>query len=273
MSQHLKKKRYEGLIQFKDFLRQNLVCLQAAMQSSFATAVQSPLVATLDATHTDCHHLLLGLKAHNDLSKVTKLTKSDYLLMRIVQLQEQLFSPISWKLGDNHIGVWIDASDSLANQYLFNLLNNLVLDKGRLDRRTHHHWGSVSKQYTVSTKEDAVKNMMHCLGHKQVETSVLDQLENAIYGLWPKLEKPETISISSDGQYISLTVNGRLFTDRKQFNESLDQLRNIPSHCISASSSTFDQVDICIPIRFFKQLELKGFFAYYYRPSGLLVSA
>ena len=263
MSPAPKKKRYEGLIQFKDFLRQNLVCLQAALQGSFATAVQCPLVARLDQLDLGCYHLIVGFGRDHDLSAAVTATSDEQLLIQLHQKLDQPLSQLVEGLRETQVGVWIDSADLLAGQYFYNILANLMLQKGELDRRNQHSWGSVTTSFAVSDHQSMIQAAQNWLHEKQIERPVADQIQLQIKSVWPLLKNPQSFALSSDGSYLSLTITGSFIANHDDFNALLLQLKEIPSHCITLSSWGSDQIDFCIPIRFFQRLELKCLFAYH----------
>ncbi len=121
-----KKKRYEGLIQFKDALRQTIVCLQASMDTRFAHSLHSPWLKKLDEDHAPQHHLLFATdKGCISDGLAAKDLDENHLLACIHQQQTaDLRSEISWNKGlRTKISAWVDPGDMLISSVLFRLIS------------------------------------------------------------------------------------------------------------------------------------------------------
>ncbi len=255
-----KKKRFEGLIQFKDSLRLTLVCLQASLREKFATSLQSPLVAHLDSEHDTKNHLLFSKNNAVGHIKMLDDLNDQHILCRIYQVKGiDLSTEIFWQsTPPASLSIWIDPRDSLSTSYVYSIISYLCEKDLPLDISSCHCWGS----YKIAAYHKSQSASQAWLTQWKDELG-LDEERVRLYARilrmgWKQFSNVTSIIITSDGTYISLTIEGKL-KQCQNMQGFIIPLCQLPVHIVTVNYDTTDQIDFCIPIRMNKLAPLKGF--------------
>ncbi len=251
-----KKKRFEGLIQFKEALRQTIVCLQASMEDRFASSLQSELVRRLDENPDHTHHLLFS--SSGCIAKVDEVRQmtDQHLLARIYQQQsEDLRSELKYSTKDAaHITLWLDPADPLITSYFFRLVSLACSGKDNFDLKDCLSWGSIIQSQATQTAEaveDFVKNCSKQYGFSWDRTAIMLSFVQRLCGF---LQSYESIHLVGDGSYIGLLIEGKPKTDVAQnLQATIDQLAASDAHTIAiniaADPEACTQFVMLMPIR------------------------
>lgn len=194
----VKRKRFEGLIQFQEPLRQALVCIQASGAARFATAIQSEF---LQARNTpDLSHFLLTSDG-SAIGDLTKGIEAKHLLMAVEQLEE---GEVSWKhktpRPDVKISAWVNSGDPLVCQQLYCLLAAAGNNQSTFDLNELSPTGTLKNSFKDSMNKVWVK------GERQ------DLFEDFMRDAGKIFQAEKTV-VASDGCTVSLLVEG--FTNLK----------------------------------------------------------
>ncbi|MBC7661099.1 MAG: hypothetical protein H7249_15480 [Chitinophagaceae bacterium] len=196
-AQPVKKKRYEGVIQFQDPLRQALVCLQAALAERFVTGAQDDYLKLIDTP--EASHFLMT----SDGSPVGDLSlglQSRHLLLRIEQLENSL---PKWQAPDFYrkIAAWIDSSDPLTTQFLFQVLAQAASPHSTsFDLSSLLAWGTAVDS-SLNPKNSSFQKPWLDTEH----TRLLQAFKGDAEGLFKKVEKQ---SLAADGCSVSFLLEG-----------------------------------------------------------------
>lgn len=265
-----KKKRFEGLIQFKEALRQTIVCLQASMEDRFASSLQSDLVRRLDENTEQMHHLLFatkgGLGKVNDSQQMT----DQHLLARIYQQQtEDLKTELNCTQPDPaHISVWLDPADPLITSYFFRLVSLACNGQDSFNLKDCLSWGSVLRSESITDENAAeafVKSCSEQYGFSWDRTGIMLGFVTALSGL---LQSCAGVHLVADGSYIGLMIEGKPKASLPQnLAASMQKLASCDAHTLAINCS--DDPDVCtqfamlMPIRLQSKAmcpsQLKGF--------------
>lgn len=194
-AQPLKKKRYEGLIQFQDPLRQALVCLQAALAERFTTAAQLDFLKQRDSR--EASHFLLT----SDGSTVGGLPRgleARHLLMRVEQLEQNLPSWAAPEL-DNKIAAWLDSTDPLTAQYFYQLLAQAVAPTPSFDLKQVSAWGASIESWSDS------KTLQSAAWICRERLELLQEFRDDAAPLFGNIDKQ---SLATDGCSVALLLEG-----------------------------------------------------------------
>ncbi len=267
-----KKKRFEGLIQFKDALRQTVVCLQAAMESRFLTSVQSALIKQLDEQAQGSAHHLLFVTRKGDVPKVESLTdiSPKHLLARIKQVPEgDIRDELKWQEEPMpHATIYLDASDQLVSQFFFQMISVACQETDSFDLSQCLTWGGALCRQNLQQKAEASQ----CLENWQQEyrlsadrTLIMNRFVEASA---PLLGSFLNVTLMSDGSYIGLLIEGRGQTlGTEAMAQTLQILAETEAHTIvinlAKSQEAVSQFLMLTPIRevnrTLNQQNLKGF--------------
>lgn len=191
----IKKKRFEGLIQFQDPLRQAMVCLQAALAERFTTGAHIDFLKVKDSV--DASHFLLTSDG-STIGEMDKGLEERHLLMRVEQLDQNLPSWQTPEL-DNKIAAWLDSSDPLTAQYFYQILAQASGEANAFDLRQVSAWGASLDSWT-DTKTLKIEPWMN---RERIE--LLNSFRTDASPLFSKMESQ---SISTDGCSVALLLEG-----------------------------------------------------------------
>jgi hypothetical protein len=191
----IKKKRFEGLIQFQDPLRQAMVCLQASLAERFTTGAHIDFLKTRDSV--EASHFLLTSDG-SIIGEMEKGLEERHLLMRVEQLDQNLPRWQSPEL-DNKITAWLDSSDALTSQYFYQILAQASGGTSPFDLRHVSAWGASQDSWT-DTKTLKIEPWMN---RERIE--LLNSFRTDASSLFSKLEVQ---SVSTDGCSVALLLEG-----------------------------------------------------------------
>ncbi|MDQ3235519.1 MAG: hypothetical protein M3Q07_27225 [Pseudobdellovibrionaceae bacterium] len=251
-----KKKRFEGLIQFKEALRQTIVCLQASMEDRFASSLQSELVRRLDENTEQMHHLLFATSgAVGKVDEKQQMTEQ-HLLARIYQQQsEDLRTELTCTQSDPaHITVWLDPADPLVTSYFFRLVSLACNGTVSFDLKDCLAWGSVLRSQAIQDQQAAeafVKNCSTQYGFSWDRTGIMLGFVQALAEL---LQSCDSIHLVADGSYVGLLIEGKTKASVPQnLQATMAKLASSDAHTIaincSADPSISTQFAMLMPIR------------------------
>lgn len=212
-----KKKRFEGLLQFREALRQSIVCLQASMGERFAHSIQSSLIRSLDEApdNASYFHLLFGMgdKHIGDVA-VQKDMRDHHILARIYQQKEtDLKDELSWSaLQKAQVSAWLDPSDAQATSYFFRIISMACNSLQPIDLNEASSWGSVLKSQSLKKANEAFTFLKSCQSQYSFSSERLAALEDYLERLLPLLRKSQSIHLLADGASIGLIVEGQSLT-------------------------------------------------------------
>lgn len=251
-----KKKRFEGLIQFKEALRQTIVCLQASMEDRFASSLQSELVRRLDENTEQMHHLLFATSGVVGKVDESQQMTEQHLLARIYQQQsEDLRTELTCTQSDPaHITVWLDPADPLVTSYFFRLISLACNGTDAFDLKDCLAWGSVLRSQAIQDQqaaEDFVKNCSAQYGFSWDRTGIMLGFVQAISGL---LQTCDSIHLVADGSYVGLLIEGKTIACLPQnLQVTVNKLASTDAHTIAincaADASASTQFAMLMPIR------------------------
>ncbi len=251
-----KKKRFEGLIQFKEALRQTIVCLQASMEDRFASSLQSDLVRQLDENPDQMHHLLFSTQGCVGQVDESKQLTEQHLLARIYQQQtEDLRTELHCPQKDPaHFTLWLDPADPLVTNYFFRLVSLACNGAKTFDLKDCLAWGSVLRSLAIQnlgTAEDFVKNCSTEYGFSWDRCNIM---LGFVQALEPLLQSCESIHLVADGSYIGLLIEGKPKAALPQnLQNTMEQLAKSDAHTIAinctAEAEACTQFAMLMPIR------------------------
>lgn len=231
-----KKKRYEGLIQFKDSLRQSIVCLLASMENRFALSLHSALIRKLDEDHAPRHHLIfaMGGTAIGSLESPEDIS-DHHLLARICQQQTaDLRSEISWPEGPlPQLSVWLDPADPIVSSLLFRTISLACNLSKPFDLKDCMAWGGILNSQAWQSREQAqlfLSESQKQFGLSKLRSSVLKAfIEQALSLLQPEGQ----VHLLGDGLSIGLLIEGRaLAAEAETIAAAIAQLPGGAAHTI-----------------------------------------
>ncbi len=252
-----KKKRFEGLIQFKEALRQIVVCLQASMESRFMTAIQSELVKKLDESTSGSHHLLfaMGSESAKPIESETQL-EPRHLLTQITQTQgEDVRSEIKWS--QSHMtkaSVWIDSSDILMANFFFWLISVACRPNKTFHLQDCVNWGGAVFSKTITRANDidvCLQDWQQRFQLSYARQVLMNDFTKASVEL---LKESTQLSLLSDGSFVGLLIEGRRADcSAEELCKKLQALTQIEAHSITLnlanSADGITQILMLSPIR------------------------
>ncbi len=251
-----KKKRFEGLIQFKEALRQTIVCLQASMEDRFASSLQSELVRRLDENTEQMHHLLFATSGAVGKVDDSEHMTEQHLLARIYQQQsEDLRTELTCTQPDPaHITVWLDPADPLVTSYFFRLISLACNGTDSFDLKDCLAWGSVLRSQAIQDQQAAeafVKNCSNQYGFSWDRTEIMLGFVQALAGL---LQTCDSIHLVADGSYVGLLVEGKTKACLPQnLQMTMNKLASCDAHTIAINCASdpnaSTQFAMLMPIR------------------------
>ncbi|HET9237542.1 MAG TPA: hypothetical protein VFO10_09845 [Oligoflexus sp.] len=251
-----KKKRFEGLIQFKEALRQTIVCLQASMEDRFASSLQSELVRRLDENTEQMHHLLFATAGAVGKIDDSKQMTDQHLLARIYQQQtEDLKTELNCTQPDPaHITVWLDPADPLITSYLFRLISLACSASESFDLKDCLAWGSVLRSQAISDQAAAeafVKNCSQQYGFSWDRSEIMLGFVQALGSL---LQTCDSIHLVADGSYVGLLIEGKTKASLPEhLQEAMAKLASSDAHTLAincpADPQASTQFAMLMPIR------------------------
>jgi hypothetical protein len=215
-SSAVKKKRYEGLMQFQERLRQALACIQASFPGRFSPADQSEQLKGLN-THYLSHFLLNAQSAETNET----MSGSSPLLMAIEQLSDD---PTDWKYpspaDDVKISAWLDSGDPLACSQMFWLLAAGLSEHPVFDLNQLFARGSVR-----STLVEAMSQSW--MSHERTE--LFDSFRQDAEQIF----SAENTLVSTDGCSVSLVMQGSTsLSSEKAFEAAIKHLKSSERHLV-----------------------------------------
>lgn len=253
-AQPIKKKRYEGLIQFQDPLRQVLVCLQAALAERFTTGAQLDFLKLRDSG--EASHFLLTSDG-STVGEMGKGLENRHLLMRIEQLGQALPTWLTPEL-DNKIAAWIDSTDALTAQYFYQLLAQAVSGNDSFCLKQVSAWGA-----NIETWTDSKILKPDWLGRERRE--LLGLFTQDASPLFKKIEKQ---SLATDGCSVALLLEGPTHLNWKDLSsEAFTRLAKADRHLVAVNfmSTPKHRLQIAyitpmrLPLKDLQASTLKGF--------------
>jgi hypothetical protein len=251
-----KKKRFEGLIQFKEALRQTIVCLQASMEDRFASSLQSELVRRLDENTEQMHHLLFATSGAVGKVDESQQMTEQHLLARIYQQQsDDLRSELTCTQSDPaHITVWLDPADPLITSYFFRLISLACNGPEAFDLKDCLAWGSVLRSQAIpdpSAAEAFVKNCSVQYGFSWDRTEIMLGFVQALSDL---LQTCDSIHLVADGSYVGLLIEGKTKVSLPQnLQVTINKLASSDAHTIAINCpedpNASTQFAMLMPIR------------------------
>lgn len=216
-----KKKRFEGLIQFQEPLRQALVSLQAAHGDRFATAFQSDFLKAKDTT--DLSHFILTSDG-STIGDLTRGLEARHLMISIEQLSDNVMDWKKTKLDpDAKISAWLSSGDPLACQQLYSLLALASSEARTFDLKSLKTLGALSLPFETAAGEAwmSEERMSH---FKDFEADA------------SRIMRTDKRTIVTDGCTVSLIIEGntKLSAD-KAFEKALIKLRKNTRHFVGVN--------------------------------------
>jgi hypothetical protein len=266
-----KKKRFEGLIQFKDALRQIVVCLQASMETRFMTAVQSELVKKLDESTPGSHHLLfaMGNEPASPIGSEEQLEQR-HLLAHITQTQgEDIRGEIRWT-ESKHIkaSIWIDSSDILMANYFFWLVSVACQPGKTFQLQQCLNWGGAISSQNVSNPKEIEACLNYWQKHFHLSYARSQAMSHFLQKASPLLRSVDQMSILSDGTFVGIMVEGQTASeDSERRQATIQSLTDVEAHSITINlareADGITQILMITPIReankALNQPNLRGF--------------
>lgn len=231
-----KKKRYEGLIQFKDSLRQSIVCLQASMEDRFLHSLHSAWIRKLDEEHAPLHHLIfaMGRQSIGEVNVAQDMT-DHHLLARICQQQSaDLCSEIIWAKGPTpQLTAWLDPSDFTVSSLLFRMIS-LACDLSKsFDLKTCMAWGGVLQSANWQSAEEAqqfLRSSQKQFGLSESRVTILKAFLDRALGL---LQNKGAVHFIGDGLSIGILIEGSpLEAEAETIARAIAQLPQSAAHTI-----------------------------------------
>lgn len=251
-----KKKRFEGLIQFKEALRQTIVCLQASMEDRFASSLQSDLVRQLDENTDQMHHLLFSTQGCVGQVSASQQLTEQHLLARIYQQQtEDLRSELHCPQKDPaHITLWLDPADPLVTNYFFRLVSLACNGRETFDLKDCLAWGSVLNSLAIQNLEAAEVFVKNCSAQYGFSWDRSGIMLGFVQALGPLLQSCDSIHLVADGSYIGLLIEGKPKAALPQnLQATMEQLATSDAHTIAincaANAESCTQFAMLMPIR------------------------
>ncbi|MES2744882.1 MAG: hypothetical protein V4655_05620 [Bdellovibrionota bacterium] len=214
----VKKKRFEGLIQFQEPLRQALVCIQASFPNRFATAAQSSLLAGLNTPHLS--HFLMATDGP-EFGEDTPSLEANHLLMTVEQLDDD---QTDWKnqvpSSDVKIAAWINSADPLACTQMFSLLAAGVSHAATLDLSQLSVLGALQTTLNESQSQSWMQGeRVHLFEDFASDAE--------------KIFRVEKKTVTTDGCTVSLFVEGETTLNaEKAFEAAIKILKNSERHLV-----------------------------------------
>ena len=213
-----KKKRFEGLIQFKEPLRQALACIHAANSRRFATSLQSDFVKHRNTP--ELSHFLLG----SDDSAIEDMSNGispRHTLLAIEQLGE---APLLWKRSrpepDVKIFAWLNSADHLACQQLYLLLAAALGDHKTLDLNDLSVSGTIKTVFTQAKDRS-------WMGSERTQLFTEFEKDTA------KIFKAQKTTVRTDGCTVSILVEGHTNLSQEQASDlAISHLKNPSRHLV-----------------------------------------
>lgn len=252
MQKPKKKKRYEGLIQFKDALRQSVVCLQASLAGGFATKLQSNLVNALDEASESSHFLLFSSAGEvgevNDSDQI-----SDHHILAFIRQKKPEEEKLEIVWHENplaKLSLWIDPKDHLAVGEFFRIVTHLCRSQQRLQLDTCQNWGSVVDHYDFKDLDQAKLELAEWCERFQLSEERIRSLGRALEESEKFYSNIESFHLGSDGSNLSIILEGHLKSEVKSDpKQLLTNLSALPYHNIVVKTDDHDQLAFSSPIR------------------------
>jgi len=260
-----KKKRFEGLIHFKDSLRQTAVCLQASLTDKFATSVQSEFVRQLDAGSEDVHFLLFSSSDQVGQVSCEDEISSHHILSRIQQKESiQLSSEVEWHQHDKtKISVWIDPTDQLAANAFYRVISHICYTNQTLNLRDCQNWGSLITEHSYSELKQGKAWLSQWQSLFQLNSERLNLIRSSLDQVTPYFADIDNLYLTSDGTCVSLIIEGEIQEQNKNnLTQTIRFLRDLAFHSITVNFGARDQISFTSPIRLHasqQQSALKSF--------------
>lgn len=251
-----KKKRFEGLIHFREALRQSIVCLQASMGDRFAHSLQSELVRTLDesAPNASAFHLLFASQGR-DLGQVDtkEQMRNHHVLARIYQQQAtDLKDELHWNgQSDAQLSAWLDPSDAQATAYFTRLVSMVCNGSGPLDLKEASSWGSMIQSKAMRKPSDCAAFIEQC----QIQFGFCHERKIAMLEfadrLLPLLRSTKSVHLLADGTSIGIMIEGQARVQLPHATQMFfDQLASCRAHTMAINCmSSQVQFAMFTPVR------------------------
>ena len=189
----VKKKRFEGLIQFHEPLRQALTSIQAAHPSRFATSFQSDFIKHRDTP--ELSHFLLALNG-SEIGEIPNDRQPHHLLMAIERLED---AQIDWKKklpeNDVNIAAWLNSGDLLVCQQVYRILAAAASNQETFGLDQLLPKGAIKSSFESSEGKP-------WMGEERLELFKDFKKDTS------KIFKAEKSTISTDGCTVSLMIEG-----------------------------------------------------------------
>ena len=247
-----KRKRFEGLIHFKDSLRQTVVCLQASLAKRFATSVQSPLIENLDETAEDAYYLLLS--SDQDVGQVSDEAEINqhHVLTRLCQcFDDKTRDAIAWHQQDlAKVSAWLDPADQIGSSYLYLILLQICNQSQNLDLKLCRTWGSFAETHDFQSMQSVSQWIEGWRQAYRVNDERTKVFSKSLKQAGPLFESIDQLQLSSDGTFISLTIEGRIDSNLKASTQQIiDACKDLSGHTVVLNLHEVDQISIVLPIR------------------------
>lgn len=263
MTTRPKKKRFEGLIQFKDFLRQTVVCLQASLAEKFATSVQSAFIKHLDEQSEGVYFLLLSSSEEVGQVSTEDEISPHHILSRFYQKQGgNVSQDIAWHKQDHtKISVWLDPTDQLAAHSFYRIALQVCSSQQHLNLLECQNWGSLVHTHRFVDRKAMESWLKQWHAHYQINNERMKMLGQSLTQSLGFFDQTEAVHLTSDGTYVSLIIDGELTQKHKsKLDRFVGKLKNLPIHSLILNLGETDQIALCLPIRLVKQqVGLKSF--------------
>lgn len=233
-----KKKRFEGLIQFKEALRQTIVCLQASMEDRFAHSLQSAWIRRLDENSELAYHLLfaMGREGVGTIDDASQL-EAKHLVARIYQQQtDDLKSEIRWHGAiEPHISLWLDPADPLITSYFFRLVSLACNETScAFDLKQCLAWGGMLRSAQARTADEARTFIHDCSKAYGLSADRVATMESFLNHLAALVSGYDSVHLIADGSYIGFVVEGRPdFELPASGQPAIDRLLKTDAHTIA----------------------------------------
>lgn len=203
-----KKKRFEGLSQFKGYPRQALVCLQASLKGQIATEAQSSYLKELnDNATTPYTSLILSLGQILENINSSNDLENHHALIRI-QLDrpnEQALS-LSEGLKSKSLTAHINSKSYLHSYYLWTMLSQIG-HTGNFDHKIEY-FGFGSTQHSINTETGILKEeLSKWSSQKQLSTETTHRMLNISAEIQSLFTHIRQVDLSTDGVYLCLAFN------------------------------------------------------------------
>ncbi|MFW7377543.1 MAG: hypothetical protein ACOH5I_01890 [Oligoflexus sp.] len=247
-----KKKRFEGLIHFKDSLRQTAVCLQASLNNKIATSVQSEFVKQLDAGPEDVHFLLFSSADQVGLVSREDEMTSHHILSRFHQkTSDELAKEIEWHLHEKtKVSVWIDPIDHLAANAFYRIISHVCYSGQTLNLKHCQNWGSLITDHSYSDLQQAKVWLAQWQSLFQLNQERLNLIRNSLDQTHAYFTDIDNLYLTSDGTCVSLIIEGELQQHNKtNLTQTVRLLRDLTFHSVTLNLGERDQLCLTSPIR------------------------